>query len=84
MSRGFAFLEQGELFSKELGHQGDTRGKEQPDECQQLRILQELVRLSAVRTEFLRRTAVIPGRDRLYPPEHATGARRRAPGARAP
>ena len=60
MSRGFAFLEQGELFSKEqiLGHQGDTRGKEQPDECQQLRIRQELVRLSAVRTEFLRRTGV--------------------------
>jgi len=58
VSPGFAFLEQGELFSKEqiLGHQRDTGGKEQPDECQQLRILQELVRLSAVRTEFLRRT----------------------------
>jgi hypothetical protein len=38
-----AFLEQSELFPKEkiLGHQGDTCAKE-PNECQQLRILQEL------------------------------------------
>jgi hypothetical protein len=32
VSRGFAFLEQGELFSKGqiLGHPGDTRGKGTP------------------------------------------------------
>jgi AcrR family transcriptional regulator len=34
-----------------------VRGKEQPDERQQLRILRELVRVSAVRIEFLRTTA---------------------------
>jgi hypothetical protein len=57
--RGLAFLEHGQLFSKEkiLGHQGSARGKEQPDERQQLRILQELAFLPAVRAEFLRSTA---------------------------
>jgi hypothetical protein len=38
------FLEQGKLFPEEqiLRHQGDMRGKEEPDERQQLRILQDL------------------------------------------
>jgi hypothetical protein len=42
-----------------LGHQGVARGTEQPDERQQLRILQELERLSTLRTEFLRTTGTL-------------------------
>jgi hypothetical protein len=59
-------LEHGQLFSKEkiLGHQGSARGKEQPDERQQLRILQELAFLPAVRTEFLRSTGSRGGEQR--------------------
>jgi hypothetical protein len=47
-------LEQGKLFPAEqiLGDQGDTRGKEQPNRGQRLRILQELVFLSPARTDF--------------------------------
>jgi hypothetical protein len=44
----------GQLFSKKkvLGHQGGARGKEQPDERQQLRILQELAFLPAFGPNF--------------------------------
>jgi hypothetical protein len=42
------------------------RGKEEPDERPQLRILQELVCLSAVRTEFLRTTAAARQGKLLY------------------
>ena len=39
-----ALLKQGKLFPEEqiLGHQGDMRGKEEPDERRQLRILLDL------------------------------------------
>ena len=64
---GLAFPEQGELFPEEqiLGHQGDTRAKEKSDEYRQLRILQELVRLSSDPIEFLRTTGRGDSRLRL-------------------
>ena len=47
-------LEHGKLLSQKqiLGYQGGTRGEEQPDERQQVRILQELARHLALRTDF--------------------------------
>ena len=55
-----AFLKLGALLPEEqiFGHQGYTRRKERSDERQQPRILQELVRLSTVRTELLRTTGI--------------------------
>ena len=54
-------MEQAWLFAEEQipGHRGDMRGEEQPDERQQLRILQELVRLLAVRAEFADHTSPV-------------------------
>ncbi|MEO8052628.1 MAG: mechanosensitive ion channel domain-containing protein [Acidobacteriota bacterium] len=53
-----SLLEQGKLSSEEqvLCDQRTTGGNQQPNECQQLRILQELVCSSSVQTEFLRTT----------------------------
>ena len=59
-----AFLEQRELFSKKeiLGDESDPGTKEQTEERQQLRILQQV----AGRTEFLRRTATSTAFWRCY------------------